>query len=188
MSQEHNVGQLIELFNSEFEGDSRTQLIGNGEEPLYEPANDNQSGSFNRITFTRDYFSSALHEVAHWCIAGPDRRKQVDYGYWYAPDGRNEEQQRLFEAVEVKPQALEWIFSTAAGIPFKVSADNLNADSPISNSFKKSIHQQVKRYCKDGLPSRAERFANILNDHFLKETKSVVKDPLNVDHYKLRDL
>ncbi len=34
-----------------------------------------------------------------------------DLGYWYAPDGRIEEQQALFEQVEIKPQAIEWLFA-----------------------------------------------------------------------------
>src|SRR3546814_2809228 len=49
--------------------------------------------------------------VAHWCLAGAARRRQDDYGYWYAADGRDLEQQHLFEQVEVKPQALELLFS-----------------------------------------------------------------------------
>lgn len=45
---------------------------------------------------------------------GEKRRQLVDFGYWYAPDGRSAEQQELFQAVEVKPQAMEWILSPAA--------------------------------------------------------------------------
>ena len=59
-----------------------------------------QPGALNRIVFTHDYFASALHEVAHWCVAGPERRRLTDYGYWYAPDGRTEKQQMEFERVE----------------------------------------------------------------------------------------
>ncbi len=53
------------------------------------------------------FYASALHEIAHWCIAGENRCQQVDYGYWYEPNGRSEERQFEFEKVEVKPQALE---------------------------------------------------------------------------------
>lgn len=60
-----------------------------------------------------------MHELAHWCIAGPERRLLADYGYWYEPDGRTEQIQAEFEKVEVKPQAVEWILSASCGFPFK---------------------------------------------------------------------
>lgn len=56
-------------------------------------------------------FNSALHEISHWTIAGAKRRLLPDLGYWYAPDGRTKEQQDLFEQVEIKPQAIEWLFA-----------------------------------------------------------------------------
>jgi elongation factor P hydroxylase len=59
----------------------------------------------------KDYLASALHEVAHWCLAGVERRKLEDYGYWYSPDGRSRGEQSAFENVEARPQALEWILS-----------------------------------------------------------------------------
>ncbi len=42
-------------------------------------------------------------------------------GYWYAPDGHTQEQQALFEQVEIKPQAIEWLFAQAFGRKFRVS-------------------------------------------------------------------
>jgi elongation factor P hydroxylase len=93
-------------------------------------------------------------------IAGDERRTQVDYGYWYAPDGRNAQQQKLFQQVEVKPQALEWILSDAAHYPFQFSFDNLTGDdaSEDMEAFKSAVYQQKERYCQQGLWSRAERF------------------------------
>src|SRR5690606_39383874 len=41
-----------------------------------------------RVVFAHGFFASALHEIAHWCIAGDYRRTLHDYGYWYCPDGR----------------------------------------------------------------------------------------------------
>jgi release factor glutamine methyltransferase len=38
-------------------------------------------------------------------VAGKERRKLEDFGYWYEPDGRSEERQRDFEKVEVKPRS-----------------------------------------------------------------------------------
>ncbi len=64
----------------------------------------------------------------HWCVAGKARREQVDFGYWYCPDGRDAMTQSQFEDVEVEPQAFEWLFCVAAGFPFNVSCDNLEGD------------------------------------------------------------
>src|SRR3990167_9984648 len=107
----HDCQDLIEIFNGLFEQSEATTLIGGSDEPMYLPAD--QDNPFNRVIFTYDYYASALHEIAHWCLAGDARRKQVDYGYWYFPEGRTAEQQMLFENAEVKPQALECIFSQA---------------------------------------------------------------------------
>ena len=107
-----------------------------------------------------------LLECAHWCIAGPKRRLQEDYGYWYAPDGRDTEQQRLFETVEVKPQALERIFSFACGQVFRVSADNLQGGCGASTAFTSAVHEQTLRYCQNGLPERAAQFTQALAKTF----------------------
>lgn len=108
---QHDAQDLVTLFNKTFLSTENTELAGGYNEPLYQPAMpDNPT---HRILFTHDYFASALHEVAHWCVAGTTRRQQVDYGYWYEPDGRTQEQQHLFEKVEVRPQAFEWIFANA---------------------------------------------------------------------------
>ena len=152
--------QLVDIFDHLFTISHNTRLISGGEEPIYLPYS--ATVSYHRIVFTRDYFASALHEIAHWCIAGAERREQKDYGYWYAPDGRNQTQQALFEQVEVKPQALEWIFASASNYPFQVSADNLQADLQASETFKQNIHQQVLTYCRVGLPPRAAQFAAAL--------------------------
>lgn len=120
----------------------------------------------NKIFFTRDYFASALHEVAHWCIAGAERRSKVDYGYWYAPDGRNAQQQALFEQAELKPQAIEWAFSLACNKPFKVSTDNLDLSNHDSAHFANAVAVQLLSYLEHGLPSRAERFLQRLHATF----------------------
>ncbi len=157
----HNCQDLIILFNDLFERSEKTILLGNGDEPLYLPSDENFP--LHRIIFTRDYFASALHEIAHWCIAGEKRRQLVDYGYWYYPEGRNIEQQRLFEQAEVKPQALEYLFSQAAGSSFIVSQDNLMAGQLYNlDAFEKKVMEQVQGYIKEGLPQRAEIFKNSL--------------------------
>jgi elongation factor P hydroxylase len=158
----HNAFDLLPLFERCFFSEFNTRLEGGADEPLYLPAEANQPA---RIMFTRDYFASALHEVAHWCVAGEHRRRLNDYGYWYAPDGRNSAEQLEFERVEVKPQALEWIFSTACGSRFRVSADNLASGLGASHGFKEAIASQAREYCVN-LPPRPARFVAALADFY----------------------
>ena len=94
----HCFIELICLFESTFKKKYNTRLIKGNDEPIYLPAND--VCQFNQIIFAHGYFSSALHEVAHWCLAGQSRRLLEDYGYWYIPDGRDHQQQAKFESVE----------------------------------------------------------------------------------------
>lgn len=164
----YNVVQITEIFNSLFFESHNTRLEGGVSEPLYRPANSpgNQSTTWHQINFTRDYFASALHEVAHWCVAGERRRLEVDYGYWYSPDGRNDSQQILFEKVEIKPQALEWMFSTAANYRFQLSSDNLVGCAGPSENFKSNVCNQIHSYCEKGFPSRAKLFAEKLQHYF----------------------
>ena len=156
--------QIAILFNQLFHRAYNTQLIGGGDEPEYLPADDRVN--YHRIIYTQDYSASALHEVAHWCIAGEQRRLRHDYGYWYIPDGRNQQQQENFEWVESKSQALEWIFAKACGHEFTVSVDNLeNINCQFkgpSLNFKKNIVQHARRYCQGDLNSRANIWSEAL--------------------------
>ncbi len=156
VNQAPDANSLIALFNATFAESERTVLVGGGAEPEYVPATDSSPA---RIVFREDFPSSALHEIAHWCIAGTARRQLRDFGYWYQPDGRNPEQQAVFEQVEVKPQAVEWALSLAAGIRFNFSADNLAAGpngNDASTGFKLAVWQQCSQYFEQGLPSRAQ--------------------------------
>lgn len=175
--------RIVTVFNGCFAAADglNTRLKGGFPEPYYRPAEQGVA-PFHQVEFTRDYPASALHEVAHWCVAGHARRQLPDYGYWYAPDGRSAEQQSLFERVEIKPQALEWIFSRASGLPFRVSADNLDAGLGPSEAFKRDIWLQVRDYCDRGVNSRVERFAQALAAAFGQP------DPLRADHYQLEAL
>lgn len=174
--------RIAAVFDGCFAGAGKlnTRLCGGFDEPYYRPA-DGNNGCY-RIEFTRDYPASALHEAAHWCVAGTERRRLPDYGYWYAPDGRSAEQQRLFEQVEVKPQALEWIFARASGLRFRVSADNLASDLGPSAAFKEAIWTQVQHYCAGSINERAGTFAEALAREFERP------QPLNPIAYKLADL
>ena len=138
----HHYPDIIAIFNTTFSSSFNTQLELGGDEPIYLPADDDHE--YHRIIFARGFYASAMHEIAHWCLAGDERRQQLDYGYWYAPDGRTVSQQQLFESVEVKPQALEWIFSKSCGHRFRVSADNLSGEYRNPQPFKLAVYQQVQ--------------------------------------------
>ena len=160
----HHYQDLIQLFNSTFSDSYNTQLIKGGDEPIYLPAD--VSCPYHQIIFAHGYFSSALHEIAHWCQAGEKRRLKEDFGYWYLPDGRNEQQQKRFEQVEIIPQAIEWAFNVAANKKFHVSADNLNGYQGDTDQFKQAVFQQVQRYLIAGFPDRAEQFINVLARYY----------------------
>ena len=134
---------LIQLFNTLFTN-QQVILVRSEGEPEYFPAQNNKPA---RIEFAHGFFASALHELSHWCVAGDARRQLSDFGYWYAPDGRSAAQQQAFERVEIKPQALECLFTLACGRHFQVSQDNLFADFDTSNStFASDVYQQVESY------------------------------------------
>ena len=161
-----DCSRLVAVFDACFGVTENTSLVGGAEEPLYQPAD--QSQPRNLLYFREDYFASALHETAHWCIAGAERRKQVDFGYWYAPEGRSAEQQRAFEAAEVKPQALEWIFSLACGYRFRISVDNFGDEGELvdSSRFRHALVAQAIHWQRVGLPPRAAVFFTALAREF----------------------
>lgn len=175
MSLVHQYQDLIKIFNDCFAVQFNTKLVKGGDEPLYLPADENRA--YHAIFFAHGFFSSALHECSHWLIAGAERRKQVDFGYWYAPDGRTAEQQALFQSVEVKPQALECILSAAAGYPFRVSIDNLNGAESDTDLFKEAVYQQVKKYREQGLSKRAECFRSALCRFYGTSSSLIVTAP-----------
>ena len=155
---------LEKIFNQCFTDSHATVLVNSGDEPIYLPAD--ETNRYNRIVFAHGFWSSALHEIAHWCVAGPKRRTMVDYGYWYMPDGRDAVTQAEFERVEVKPQALEWIFTESLGKKFFLSTDNLSGQGAADlDGFKIKIREQVKFYLRDGLPVRARVFAQALRQY-----------------------
>lgn len=102
-------------------------MVGGASEPLYTPCCDSREG---RLYYREDFRASALHEAAHWCVAGKDRRQKEDFGYDYEPPPRSRAQQSAFYLAEAKVQALEKLFSAAASIAFTPSTDDpeLNPD------------------------------------------------------------
>ena len=150
------VDWLILHFNHWF-SHLNVNLVKGDFEPEYFPATATQPA---RIQFAHGFFNSALHEISHWSIAGEQRRLLPDLGYWYAPDGRTQEQQALFEQVEIKPQAIEWLFAQAFGRKFRVSLDNLTGEGGDGRTFKDNVFAQVQRYFNGEakLPRDAKRF------------------------------
>ena len=167
---QRNSQLLEQLFNQLFLETENTRLIGGAHEPLYLPADEHCD--HHRLYYREDYFASAMHEIAHWCIAGTERRKLVDFGYWYNPDGRTTDQQTAFEQVEVKPQALEWIFTEAAGCRFVLSADNLEAGLGASSGFEKAVEQEYHRLLGVGLSGRSALWREGLR-HFFSQDRLV---------------
>tara|TARA_R110000823_G_scaffold138570_3_gene268124 strand:+ start:2185 stop:2850 length:666 start_codon:yes stop_codon:yes gene_type:complete len=161
----HSPNDLIMLFNDLFREAFRTTLVKGSEEPEYLPAG--SAGDMAQIVFAHGYYASALHEIAHWCVAGEHRRTLHDYGYWYCPDGRTSAQQLAFEQVEVKPQAIEWLFSVAAGSRFHISVDNLSGEGASDEySFRCRVLEQAEGYLDRGLPQRAQSFFDTLKSFY----------------------
>lgn len=155
---------LVDLFNQLFQQQENTILVRGDDEPIYLPACEQHS--HHRVIFAHGFFASAMHEIAHWCVAGTERRLLEDFGYWYKPDGRTIDEQNQFESVEIKPQAMEWHFSAASGYRFVFSADNLSSDIGASPEFKKNVQQQAIQYVEQGLPARAQLWCDALRKHF----------------------
>lgn len=178
----YQVADLQRLFSNCFRETFNTELVIGNDEPIYLPAGQTDIGiaaqDYAQIVLAHGFFNSALHEIAHWCVAGEERRKLIDFGYWYCPDGRTAEQQHNFQQVEVKPQAIEWAFSVACGRQFKPSCDNLNGDEfgrqPDVLAFQQQIYGQVLVYLKNGFPPRAQVFIEALA-HFYHQ--SIPKQP-----------
>ena len=154
------VDWLILHFNHWF-SHLNVSLVKGDFEPEYFPAT---TESPARIQFAHGFFNSALHEISHWTIAGEQRRLLPDLGYWYAPDGRSAEQQTLFEQVEIKPQAIEWMFATAFGRKFRVSLDNLTGEGGNGESFKNNVYAQIQRFFsgETKLPRDAQHFIHCI--------------------------
>lgn len=181
---DHNPDQLINIFNSLFINTYNTRLNYSEGEPIYLPAD--TENQHHRILFAHGFFASALHEISHWMIAGEKRRQLVDFGYWYEPDGRSADQQRAFEQVEVKPQAIEWILTKACGRKFNISTDNLDGDPAAIAAgraeFAKNVLMQVKNYLENGLPERAGILKQALLDYYQTDKK------LTCDDFKITEL
>jgi elongation factor P hydroxylase len=168
------VADLERIFRECFLAEHATILEGGAPEPLYLPSPD-PARAPHRILYREDYFASALHEVAHWCLAGARRRQLEDYGYWYRPDGRTADEQIEFERAEARPQALEWVFAEACGFAFHLSADNLAGALGPSDRFEQAVRAAKAEHLARGLPRRAARFVDAI--HLARANAAAASDP-----------
>ncbi|WP_019613952.1 elongation factor P hydroxylase [Psychromonas ossibalaenae] len=155
---------LINIFNQTFLTEYKTELLAGDDEPVYLPAD--ADNILHRIIFAHGFYASALHETAHWLVAGEQRRLLVDYGYWYEPDGRSAELQAEFEKVEIMPQAIEWIIAVSCGFKFDVSADNLSGIEIDRLGFKHKVHDKVMQFLQDGISERTSLLAAACRDFY----------------------
>ena len=147
-------------FNAAFGVSHACVMLGGAEEPMYLPA---AAPHRSILRYRQNYARSALHEAAHWCIAGAERRRRLDFGYWYTAPPRQPACQRRFQAVEARVQALERLFSQAAGVPFQPSLDDVTSvTSTVLAGFAAEIDQAAARLRRAGLSPRAQRFAEAL--------------------------
>ncbi len=146
---------ILHCFNRIFTHTHGVVMCGGGAEPLYTPPSDGQPG---QLIFREDFASSALHEAAHWCIAGVQRRRQVDFGYAYLPPPRTRAQQQSFYQAEKRVQALESWFAEAAGVGFQVSTDDLSADPTAFCQQVAQTRPLVRRWMQNTRDNRARQF------------------------------
>ena len=148
-------------FDNCFLGTHNTRMIGGAQEPLYLPAD---AGNPACLYYREDFAASALHEAAHWCIAGVQRREQTDFGYLYEPPPRSSDAQQRFFCAEVRTQTLESLFAAAAGLPFRPSADNLDADVDQFVAALGASLVEVQSWVAGSADDRARRFISALTE------------------------
>lgn len=158
-----NQARIIEVFNSCFRTAEQTWLIGGANEPWYERAKgDNEA----RLYCRADYAASALHEVAHWCLATQEQRMRDDFGFTYLAPPRTLAAQRAFFQLELPVQSLESLFADAAGIEFKVSADSFDpSHAKLISEFAGAVacyRTTTEKWLESEAGSRAKLFADAL--------------------------
>jgi elongation factor P hydroxylase len=165
--------ELATCFNRTFACSQHTVLVGGASAPYYLPA---AAPHRSIIRYRENFAASALHEAAHWCMAGKRRRVQRDFGYWYIPSPRTAAESAAFLSAECPVQALEKIFSEAAGIRFRVSLDDLDLElSSRRERFEAEVAARAAAWWNDGLPRRAQLFVENLRQCFQGDRQDVGK-------------
>ena len=147
------------VFAASLGDDYHTELVGGASEPFYKPAD---GGAPAQLYFREDFPASALHEVAHWCIAGIQRRRQEDFGYHYITGPRDARQQAAFFELELHTQSLESAFARALGLEFQPSADNLQADIDGFAAAIEAHTRALEAWLVSPAGTRARRFIQAL--------------------------
>ena len=147
------------------------EIQGGADEPFYEAVKDDKKAV---LYFRDNYPRSLLHELSHYCLAGDRRRKLDDFGYWYFPCGRTEEEQLLFEQVEARPQGLEKAMCEAIGIKFSPSLDDFSG-RPASDSFLNKLDSTYNEMHTSAPPT-----AKIVLQTLSKINNQSVKDSENI--------
>ena len=147
------------VFAASLGDDYHTELVGGASEPFYKPAD---GGAPAQLYFREDFPASALHEVAHWCIAGIKRRRQEDFGYHYIAGPRDARQQAAFFELELHTQSLESAFARALGLEFQPSADNLQADIDGFAAAIEAHTRALEAWLASPAGTRARRFIQAL--------------------------
>ena len=112
MSQQSLGEALVGVFNRVFQAADATILCGGLLSLITNPAHP-QLSIFAKILIAVPYTRSRIG------VSRVPAQGLPDYGYWYAPDGRNAEQQSAFYSVEVKPQAIEALFCEALDLTLR---------------------------------------------------------------------
>lgn len=150
---------ISSVFAASLGDDYHTELVGGASEPFYKPAD---GGLPAQLYFREDFPASALHEVAHWCIAGVRRRRQEDFGYQYIAGPRDARQQAAFFELELHTQSLERAFARALGLEFQPSADNLQADIDGFAAAIEAHTRALEAWLASPAGTRARRFIQAL--------------------------
>lgn len=151
---------LAAVFNQCFGETYQVRCIGGFVEPEYLPVQ--LPDGLAELRYTQDYPASALHEIAHWCIAGEGRLARADFGYGYLAPPRDSATQQRFFALELKVQTLEAWFALGTGVRFVASADNFECSDAALKSFAQQISERLQNLTQEGLPQRAQQFADAL--------------------------
>lgn len=147
---------LADAFNLSFGETYNVCCLGGFAQPEYLTAAQTQGPA--QLRYTRDYAASALHEIAHWCVAGKPRLAQTDFGYGYLPPPRDNAAQQRFFALEFKVQALEAWFASGTGVRFVASADNFECSDEARTAFAQQIADALQACKLSDIPLRAQAF------------------------------
>ncbi|WP_283710426.1 elongation factor P hydroxylase [Pseudoalteromonas prydzensis] len=161
MSLDFNDDEWCQYLINAFRKIFPTLIIqGGAEEPFYEAP----KGNLNAVLYFRDnYPRSLLHEISHYCLAGDRRRSLDDFGYWYSPCGRTEDEQLRFEAVEARPQGLEKAICEVVGLKFSPSLDDFSGRPP-SEQFLVNLEKAYQEMSSRP-PLTAQKLLSGLRSH-----------------------